>query len=108
MRVAALRRMTRTTSTAGPDAGWGDFVLDWPEYPAGIRLQWDSPFELKPEKSVGDPARLDLKTPWKRRQTRGLPYEVDSGGGAFYGPKIDLKINDALGRESRSPPSVRL
>ena len=28
-----------------------------------------------------------------------LPYEVDEGGGAFYGPKIDLKINDALGRE---------
>lgn len=27
------------------------------------------------------------------------PYEVDEGGGAFYGPKIDIKINDALGRE---------
>ena len=29
----------------------------------------------------------------------GLPYEVDEGGGAFYGPKIDLKLKDALGRE---------
>ena len=29
----------------------------------------------------------------------GLPSEVDEGGGAFYGPKIDLKIKDALGRE---------
>ena len=29
----------------------------------------------------------------------GRPYEVDAGGGAFYGPKIDLKIKDALGRE---------
>ena len=28
-----------------------------------------------------------------------LEYEVDEGGGAFYGPKIDLKIEDALGRE---------
>jgi len=28
-----------------------------------------------------------------------MPYEVDEGGGAFYGPKIDLKIRDALGRE---------
>jgi threonyl-tRNA synthetase len=28
-----------------------------------------------------------------------LPYEVDTGGGAFYGPKIDLKVKDALGRE---------
>ena len=29
----------------------------------------------------------------------GRPFEVDEGGGAFYGPKIDLKIKDALGRE---------
>ena len=29
----------------------------------------------------------------------GRPFEVDEGGGAFYGPKIDLKIRDALGRE---------
>ena len=29
----------------------------------------------------------------------GLPYEVDHGGGAFYGPKIDVKIEDAIGRE---------
>jgi threonyl-tRNA synthetase len=28
-----------------------------------------------------------------------LPYKVDEGGGAFYGPKIDLKVKDALGRE---------
>jgi threonyl-tRNA synthetase len=28
-----------------------------------------------------------------------LPYEVDPGGGAFYGPKIDLKVKDALSRE---------
>jgi threonyl-tRNA synthetase len=29
----------------------------------------------------------------------GLPYKVDEGGGAFYGPKIDLKVKDSLGRE---------
>ena len=28
----------------------------------------------------------------------GLPYEIDEGGGAFYGPKIDIKLKDALGR----------
>ena len=28
-----------------------------------------------------------------------LDYQVDSGGGAFYGPKIDVKIEDAIGRE---------
>ncbi|MCL2520095.1 MAG: threonine--tRNA ligase [Spirochaetaceae bacterium] len=32
-------------------------------------------------------------------QEAGLPYEVDAGGGAFYGPKIDLKVNDSMGRE---------
>ena len=55
----------------------------------------------RPEKAVGDPAR------WEQAQAslekaiaaEGLPCEVDEGGGAFYGPKIDLKIRDALGRE---------
>ncbi|MSR88525.1 MAG: threonine--tRNA ligase [Candidatus Margulisbacteria bacterium] len=32
-------------------------------------------------------------------ETVGLLYEVDNGGGAFYGPKIDIKIEDAIGRE---------
>jgi threonyl-tRNA synthetase len=32
-------------------------------------------------------------------EKEGIPYKVDEGGGAFYGPKIDIKINDALGRE---------
>jgi threonyl-tRNA synthetase len=30
---------------------------------------------------------------------RGIPYEVDEGGGAFYAPKIDIKLRDAIGRE---------
>ena len=29
---------------------------------------------------------------------KGWEYEVDEGGGAFYGPKIDIKIKDAIGR----------
>jgi threonyl-tRNA synthetase len=32
-------------------------------------------------------------------ESNGQPFELDEGGGAFYGPKIDLKIRDALGRE---------
>ncbi len=32
-------------------------------------------------------------------EARGLPYEVDEGGGAFYAPKIDIKLKDALGRD---------
>lgn len=34
---------------------------------------------------------------------RNMPYEVDEGGGVFYGPKIDIKLVDALGREWQGP-----
>jgi len=55
----------------------------------------------RPEKAVGDPERWHdaedaLEASLKRA---GIKYQVDEGGGAFYGPKIDLKIKDALGRE---------
>jgi threonyl-tRNA synthetase len=36
-------------------------------------------------------------------ERRGLAYEVDEGGGAFYAPKIDVKLKDALGREWQCP-----
>jgi len=55
----------------------------------------------RPEKSVGDDERWEAATTALRAamEKTGLPYEVDEGGGAFYGPKIDIKISDALGRE---------
>ena len=55
----------------------------------------------KPEKSVGEPARWEQAqvSLVKALEREGIEYEVDEGGGAFYGPKIDLKIKDALGRE---------
>jgi threonyl-tRNA synthetase len=55
----------------------------------------------RPEKAVGDPARWEQATASLESALKasGLPYEVDEGGGAFYGPKIDLKIKDAIGRE---------
>jgi threonyl-tRNA synthetase len=55
----------------------------------------------KPAESVGEPARWDaaLESLRKAVLAEGLEYETDEGGGAFYGPKIDLKIKDALGRE---------
>ncbi len=54
-----------------------------------------------PEKAVGDPKRWDDATEALRQaiEAEGLSYEVDEGGGAFYGPKIDLKVKDAIGRE---------
>jgi len=55
----------------------------------------------RPEKYVGEVADWDKATEALRRavEKEGLPYVLDEGGGAFYGPKIDLKVNDALGRE---------
>ncbi|MDR2807445.1 MAG: threonine--tRNA ligase [Spirochaetaceae bacterium] len=55
----------------------------------------------KPAESVGESSRWDqaLESLRKAVDTEHLPYEIDEGGGAFYGPKIDLKIKDALGRE---------
>ncbi|MHB1294256.1 MAG: threonine--tRNA ligase [Anaerolineae bacterium] len=55
----------------------------------------------RPAKTPGDDARWEQATNSLRHalETEGMPYEVDEGGGAFYGPKIDLKIKDALGRE---------
>jgi threonyl-tRNA synthetase len=55
----------------------------------------------KPDKAVGDAvqwqaAESALEDTLKRS---GLDYEVDQGGGVFYGPKIDLKVKDAIGRE---------
>jgi threonyl-tRNA synthetase len=55
----------------------------------------------RPEKSIGEEQRwLDAEDALRRViEENKLPFEVDEGGGAFYGPKIDLKIEDALGRE---------
>jgi len=54
----------------------------------------------RPEKAVGEPERWELAQNSLRKalDMEGLPYEIDEGGGAFYGPKIDIKIKDALGR----------
>jgi len=54
----------------------------------------------RPQKSVGTDdgwakATAALK---KALESVGLPFQIDEGGGAFYGPKIDVKIKDMLGR----------
>ena len=59
----------------------------------------------KPDKAVGEPSRWELATESLRRtlEGRGQDYDVDDGGGAFYGPKIDVHIRDALGRRWQCP-----
>jgi threonyl-tRNA synthetase len=55
----------------------------------------------RPKDFMGDPKVWDRAEADIRRvlDATGRPYEVDEGGGAFYGPKIDLKVRDAIGRE---------
>ncbi len=55
----------------------------------------------RPEDAIGDVARwTEAETALEGSLKRaGIAYAVDAGGGAFYGPKIDLKVNDAIGRE---------
>jgi len=55
----------------------------------------------RPESFMGEAALWDQAEASIRRVLEGaaVAFEVDEGGGAFYGPKIDLKIKDAIGRE---------
>ena len=55
----------------------------------------------RPEKAVGEPERWEkaITALKNAAKAENMDYELDEGGGAFYGPKIDLKVKDALGRE---------
>ncbi|MBV8365579.1 MAG: threonine--tRNA ligase [Candidatus Eremiobacteraeota bacterium] len=55
----------------------------------------------KPEKALGDHALWERATKaiMAACEHAGLKYEIDEGGGAFYGPKLDIKVRDAIGRE---------
>jgi threonyl-tRNA synthetase len=59
----------------------------------------------RPEKAIGDPAVYDAATERIRAvlEERGVEYEIDEGGGAFYGPKLDVVLVDALGRGWQGP-----
>ena len=54
----------------------------------------------KPDKYVGEDKDWDFaeKILEKILNEKGIEYELDEGGGAFYGPKIDIHIEDAIGR----------
>ena len=54
----------------------------------------------KPTKAVGEDEKWELATNSLKNtlEKRNIEYEIDEGGGAFYGPKIDIHIKDAIGR----------
>ena len=62
---------------------------------------YDIMLSTRPEKYVGESDMWNHATESLRQALveRGLEYGIDEGGGAFYGPKIDIKIKDALGRD---------
>ena len=79
-----------------------DRLLDLADYLLTVfGYEYHLALATRPEKALGDPAVYDAATETLRRvlDRRGVEYEVDEGGGAFYGPKIDVNVVDAIGRE---------
>ena len=64
-------------------------------------LQYRLDLATRPDKKLGTDAMWEIaeKALESALKRRGLPFKMDIGGGAFYGPKIDIKFNDAIGRE---------
>jgi threonyl-tRNA synthetase len=64
-------------------------------------LEYRLDLATRPEEKLGSDETWDIAEGALRRalDRRELKYSVDEGGGAFYGPKIDIKIRDAIGRE---------
>lgn len=63
--------------------------------------KYDIMLSTRPEKAVGSDEIWEAATTALKGalEVKGWDYIVDEGGGAFYGPKIDLKIRDAIGRQ---------
>jgi len=63
--------------------------------------KYDVMLSTRPDKAVGSDEIWDAATKALEGalDAKGWDYSVDEGGGAFYGPKIDLKIRDAIGRQ---------
>jgi threonyl-tRNA synthetase len=63
-------------------------------------FEYFAEISTRPAKSIGEDAMWNLATEslMGACATRGLAYEINEGDGAFYGPKIDIKLKDAIGR----------
>jgi len=79
-----------------------DRLLDLGDYLLKVfGYEYRTALSTRPEKAIGDPAVYDAAADRLADvlRNRGLDYELDEGGGAFYGPKVDILVTDALGRE---------
>ena len=61
---------------------------------------YEAEISTRPEKSIGTDDMWDLATDALKEACakHNLPYDINEGDGAFYGPKIDIKVKDAIGR----------
>ncbi|MFZ0448265.1 MAG: threonine--tRNA ligase [Desulfatiglandaceae bacterium] len=75
-----------------------DFVHDMMNV---FNFDYELEVSTRPEKSIGSDEDWEVATRAliEAMDETGLPYEINEGDGAFYGPKIDVKLNDALGRK---------
>lgn len=64
-------------------------------------FSYEMEISTKPEKAIGNDEIWEVATKALKEalDEQGLKYGIDEGGGAFYGPKIDIKITDALKRK---------
>ena len=76
-------------------------MLDFVDYVMGVfGFEYSAEVSTRPEKSIGEDEDWELATNAliKTLGERGVPFEINEGDGAFYGPKIDIKLKDAIGR----------
>jgi threonyl-tRNA synthetase len=81
-------------------------VLDFIAYVMKVfGFEYKVNLSTRPESFAGTIEKWDHATAvlQKSLQDRGLPFEIDPGAGVFYGPKIDIKLKDSLGREWQGP-----
>jgi len=82
-----------------------DVIIDVLEFVDSLMKTFDFQYEMevstKPKKAIGDDQFWETTTKgiMEALDSENLPYGIDEGGGAFYGPKIDIKITDAIGRK---------
>ena len=64
-------------------------------------FDYETEISTRPEKSIGTDEDWELATSALKQalETKGLDYDINEGDGAFYGPKIDIKLKDAIGRK---------
>jgi len=75
-----------------------DFVRDMM---AIFKFNYDLEISTRPQKSIGSEEDWDRATRAliNAMEDTGMPYQINEGDGAFYGPKIDVKLRDALDRK---------